>query len=66
MYAMTMTMTCLDLGYVLSMVGQYYANSDSTHVAAIVQILRYVRGILHYSLSYIKSQPEFVKYTNAD
>lgn len=62
----TMTMTCPDLGYTLSIFSQYYANPNSTHVAAIVEILRYKRGTLHYSLSYIKSHPRFVKYTDAD
>ncbi len=64
MYAMTMT--CLDLGYALSMVSRYCANSDSTHVSAVGKVLRYVRGTLHYGLAYTKSQLGFVGYTDAD
>ena len=64
MYAMTMTRP--DLGYALSMVSRYCANPDSTHVAAVVRILRYVRGTLHYGLTYTKGQPGFVGYTDAD
>lgn len=64
MYAMTMT--CLALGYALSMVSQYYANLNSTYVAAVIQILRYVHSILHYSLTYTKGQPGFVGQINKD
>ena len=64
MYAMIMT--CPDLGYALSMVSRYWANPNSTHVTAVVQILRYVHGILYYSPTYTKSQPGFVDYTDAD
>ena len=64
MYAMTMTRP--DLRYALSMVSRYCANPVSTHVAAVVRILRYVRGILHYGLTYTNGQPGFVGYTDAD
>lgn len=61
-----MIMTCSNLRYALSMISQYYANFDSTHVEAIVQILKYVHGILHYSFNYPKSQPKFGEYTDMD
>ena len=61
-----MTMTRPNLGYALSMVSRYCANPNSTHIAAVVQILRYVRGTLHYGLTYTRCQPGFVGYTDAD
>lgn len=61
-----MTMTHSNLGYTLFMVSQYCTNPDFTYVAAVVQILRYVHGTLHYGLIYTKSQLGFVGYTNAD
>lgn len=61
-----MTMTSPDLGYALSIVSQYCANSNSTHVTAVIQILRYVQSTLHYGLTYIKGQPGFVSYINKD
>ena len=64
MYAMTMTRP--DLGYALSMVSRSCTNPNSSHVAAVVQILRYARGTLHYGLTYTKGQPGFVGYTDAD
>ncbi len=63
MYAMTVTRQ--DLGYALSTVSCYSANPDSTHVAAVVRILRYVRGTLNYSLIYTKGQLGFVGFTDA-
>lgn len=60
------TMTCLYFRYALSRVNQYYANPNSTHIAVVIQILRYVHDILHYGLSYTKSNPKFVRYTDAD
>lgn len=32
----------------------------------IIQIPRYIYNILYYNFTYIKDQPEFVVYTNAD
>ena len=64
MYAMTMTRP--DLGYALFMVSRYCANPHSTHVAAVVRILRYVCGTLHYGLTNTKGQPGFVGYTDAN
>ena len=58
-----MTMIRLDLRYALSMVNRYCANPDSTPIMAVVQILRYVRGTLHYGLIYTKSQLGFVGST---
>lgn len=58
------TMICPDLKYALSIVSQYCTNFNSTHIIIIVKILIYMHNILYYSLSYIKSQLEFVKYTH--
>ncbi len=55
-----------DLGYALFIVSRYCANPNSTHFAAVVQILRYVRCTLHYGLTHNKGQPGFVGYTDAD
>lgn len=64
MYAITMTYP--DFRYALFIINWWYANLDSTHVAVIVQILRYMQGILHYSLTYIKNQLKFMSYINAN
>lgn len=57
-----MTMTNPDLRYILSIISQYCANSDSIHAATIIQILTYMRGTLHYSLTYSKDQSGFDGY----
>ena len=59
MYVMTMIRP--DLRYVLSMVSQYYRNSNSSQVVTIIQILRYVRDTLYYGLIYTKGQPGFCR-----
>ncbi len=64
MYSMTRTRP--DVGYALSIVSRYCTNLDSTHIATVVQILKYVRGTLHYGLTYTKGQLGFVGYTDAD
>lgn len=61
-----MTMTRPDLRYALFIVSQYFANFDFTYVAAVIQILKYVRSTLHYSLTYTKDQMGFVGYINPD
>ena len=45
-------MTRPDLANVLSIVSRYLINSDSTHVAALQRIFRYVQGTLDYELEY--------------
>lgn len=61
-----MTMTCPNLRYALSMVNWYCANLNSTHIMAVLWILKYVHGSLYYGLTYTKDQLGFVGYTNTD
>ena len=50
--------------------GFWYLILRAVLLLAVVEslrlILRYVRGTLHYDLTYTKGQPGFVGYTNAD
>lgn len=64
MYAMTMTRP--DLAYALSMVSRYCHNPDSTHVAAVQRIFRYIQGTLDYGVGYQPDQQEFHGYSDAD
>ena len=50
MYATTMTRP--DLVNALSIISRYLTNSDSTHVAALQRIFRYVQRTLDYELEY--------------
>ena len=50
MYATTMTR--LDLINVFSIINKYLINSDSTHVATLQCIFRYVQKTLDYELKY--------------
>ena len=72
MYAMTMTRS--DLINVLSIISKYLINSDSTHVAALQRIFRYVQKTLDYELEYESLNKElsyfdmldFHDYSDAD
>lgn len=59
-----MTMIYPDLEYILSMVNRYCINPNFIYVVVVLQILKYVCGMLYYSLTYIKDQLGFVGYTD--
>lgn len=43
----TMIMTRSDIAFALSIVSRYYINPDSTHVAGVTRILRYIKDMLY-------------------
>ena len=47
-----LTVTCLDISYAVHQVSQYLSASQSTHYAAILRILRYLKGTLFHGLFY--------------
>ena len=59
-------MTRPDLSYALSMVSRYCSNPDSTHVAALLRIFRYVQGTLNHDIEYEPGQNSFHGYSDAD
>ena len=64
MYAVTMTR--LDLINALSIVNRYLINSDSTHVAALQRIFRYVQKTLDYELEYESFNKKFSHFNTLD
>ena len=64
LYAASMTRP--DLSYALSMVSRYCSNPDSTHVAALLRIFRYVQGTLDHGIGYEPGQEFFHGYSDAD
>ena len=69
MFAMTMTKS--DLAYAMSMINRYCHNSNSTHVAAVQRIFRYIQSTLKLGITY--SPPavnsvylNFFEYSDAD
>ena len=63
MYAMTITR--LDLKLALSIFFWYYFNSNSIHVKAATQLLRYVKKTLHHDIHY-KNKKNLMNYTDVD
>jgi len=59
------TITRLDLRFVLSMLLRYCSNSNSTHIYATTRILRYVKEILYYDI-YYKENKNLIDYINVD
>ena len=47
-----LTVTCLDISYTVHQVSQYLFALQSTHYAAVLRILRYLKGILFHGLFY--------------
>ena len=66
MYAMTMTRP--DIAFALSIVSRYCNNPNSTHVAAVTRILRYIKGTLDEGIVFCGEQNvlDLTGYTDAD
>ena len=64
MYAAVMTRP--DLAYALSLLSRYLSNPDSTHVAALQRVFRYVKGTLDLGLCYGPGKDFFHGFTDAD
>ena len=47
-----LTVTCPDISYTVHQVSQYLFALQSTHYAAVLRILRYLKGILFHGLFY--------------
>ena len=60
------TRTRPDLSYALSLLSRFRNNPDSTHVAALQRVFRYVKGTLHFGLGYEPNQDYWHGYTDAD
>ena len=52
-----LTVTCPDISYVVYQVSQYLSAPRSTHYAAILRILRYLKGTLFHGLFYFAQSP---------
>ena len=59
-------MTCSDLINVFSIINRYLINSDSTHIAALQRIFRYVQETLNYGLEYESFNEEFSYFNRLD
>ena len=63
MYVIIMTRS--DLKFALSIIFRYYFNSNSTHVKAATQLLRYVKKTLHHNI-YYENKEDLMNYIDAD
>ena len=62
-----LTVTYPDISYVIHQVSQYLSASWSTHYAAILCILRYLKGTLFHGLFYFAQSPLILRaFSNAD
>ena len=64
MYATTITR--LDLINALSIISRYLINLDSTHVAALQRIFRYVQKMFDYKFEYKSLNEEFSYFNMLD
>uniref|UniRef100_A0A2N9HUY6 Reverse transcriptase Ty1/copia-type domain-containing protein n=1 Tax=Fagus sylvatica TaxID=28930 RepID=A0A2N9HUY6_FAGSY len=62
-----LTVTCPDLAYVVHLVSQFMFAPHSTHYAAVLRILRYIKGTLFHRLHFsAQSSLELHAYADAD
>ena len=62
-----LTVTCPDISYAVHQVSQYLSAPQSTHYAAILCILRYLKGTLFHGLFYLaESLLVLCAYSDAD
>ena len=62
-----LTVTRPDISYVVHQVSQYLSASRSTHFAAVLRILRYLKGTLFHGLFYSAQSPLVLHaFSNAD
>ena len=52
-----LTVTCPEISYVIHQVSQYLSALRSTHYAAILRILRYLKGTIFHGLFYSAQSP---------
>ena len=52
-----LTVTRPDISYVVHQVSQYLSTPRSTHYAAVLRILRYLKGTLFHGLFYLAQSP---------
>ena len=61
------TITCLDIAYIIHVVSQFVASPTTIHWAAVLRILRYLRGTMFQSLLFPStSSLELRAYSDAD
>ena len=62
-----LTVTCPDISYVVHQVSQYLSAPQSTHYAAVLHILRYLKGTLFHGLFYSSQSPLILRaFSDAD
>ena len=62
-----LTVTRSDISYVVHQVSQYLSAPWSTHYAAVLRILRYLKGTLFYGLFYSTQSPFILRaFSNAN
>ena len=62
-----LTVTCPDISYAIHQVSQYLFTPRSTHYAAVLRILRYLKGTLFHGLFYYTQSPLVLQpFSDAD
>ena len=62
-----LTVTRLDISYAVHQVSQYLSAPRSTHYAAVLRILRYLKDTLFHDLFYLTQSPLVLRaYSDAD
>ena len=58
---------CLDIAYIIGILGRYLSNPGLDHWKAAKRVLRYIQKIKDYMLTYRKSDKlEIIGYTDSD
>ena len=58
-------MTRSDLIYSLSVLSRYCFNLNSTHIKAVICVLKYIKRILNYDIHY-EDKEDLIEYIDAD
>lgn len=62
-----LTVTRPDISYVVHLVSQFMTSPRTTHYAAVLRIIRYIKGTLFYGLHYSTTSPLILRaYPDAD
>lgn len=62
-----LTITRPDLSYAVNYVSQYLQSPTDDHFQAVKRILRYVKGTIHFGLTFTRSNdPSLIGYSDAD
>lgn len=55
-----------DIAFAASTLSQFSTNPGRVHWLLAKRVLKYLKGILHYTINYVKSKDNLIAYTDSD